>query len=126
MIRFEKCYIFYLLGSYVLFFSSVSSVVLVTSPDSAENSLDLFDTTCTQDVWDIAAMFIPVKGLLWPAVETGFTIASWVKLSEDEENVVKISKSSSGNHVYFSSSEGILLNAASISANFNIQSNLPM
>jgi hypothetical protein len=82
---------------------------MVTSPDSAENFLALFDTTSTQDVWDIAAMFIPVKGLLWPALEKGFTIASWVKLSEDEENVVKISKSSSGNHVYFSSSEGMLL-----------------
>jgi hypothetical protein len=70
---------------------------MVTSPDSAENSLALFDTTSTQDVWDIAAIFIPVKGLLWPALEKGFTIASWVKLSEDEENVVKISKSSSGN-----------------------------
>jgi hypothetical protein len=51
----------------------------------SEHSLALFDTTSTQDVWNIAAMFIPVKGLLWPAIEKGFTIASWVKLSEDEE-----------------------------------------
>lgn len=80
-----------------------------TSPDVSEPGLDLFDTTSTQDVWDIAAMFIPIKGLSWPPLEQGLTVASWVKLSEDQENIVKISKTKSGNHVYFSSSEGKLI-----------------
>ncbi|XP_052057749.1 lysosomal-trafficking regulator-like isoform X2 [Mytilus californianus] len=91
-------------GSYSPFFASISPA-MITSPDVTDTGLDLFDTTSTQDVWDIAAMFIPIKGLPWPPLEQGLTVASWVKLSEDQENIVKISKTTSGNHVYFSSSE---------------------
>ena len=82
---------------------------MVTTPDTTEGSFDLFNTSTTQDIWDLAAMFIPVQGLPWPPFGLGMTVALWVKLSEDQENVVKITRSTTGNHVYFTSTEGIIL-----------------
>ena len=60
-----------------------------------------------QDAWKISAVHIPMKqGFQWPPYNAGFTVALWVKMSQEMELVKSRCRSRTGNCVYASSSEG--------------------
>ncbi|KAK3092886.1 hypothetical protein FSP39_008387 [Pinctada imbricata] len=61
-----------------------------------------------QEVRRLSAVQIPLKkGFHWPPVKHGFTVALWVKISEDMTMLKSRCKSRTGNCVYTSSSEDL-------------------